>query len=454
MDNEARGEQQLEDLIRQLPSVPKVSHSEVVLRDDFTLYNLLDQAEHGRKLMNYIVSTTSSESETVFKLEKLRHREHQLARTWFDEEKRGTVKISSAMLQIETPIVFSWSNQDDSETSSPVIEKPESPSQFRNISKTKELTTNQKLLNSASLAAKEKKVPTFENSIIEDNYFHDNTIDNLATQSSNSERNTSKEWKRSSFKVDPLQEFVATELPKLKKKSDEEVKGKKAKKKGLLWFWGSSKHKDKGKHSSKHTRTKNANLETHDNIESIDNENEAHNNVSEEDVCDFDMSQDFGEEDESNEVIGLGIQGDIKSIKSAGTSVKNNINDIDLLGYGNSNEADEVSMPSQTKSSTLEKPPGMEVLHIKDNPGMKSELNNIAGDVGKVQDHVIKASDDDGDDDDDDDDFGDFQQVVDESASIATSGNLASTQFPFISSSNHTVTPALTSFVPLQPKKK
>ena len=75
MDNEARGEQQLEDLIRQLPSVPKVSHSEVVLRDDFTLYNLLDQAEHGRKLMNYIVSTTSSESETVFKLEKLRHRE-------------------------------------------------------------------------------------------------------------------------------------------------------------------------------------------------------------------------------------------------------------------------------------------------------------------------------------------------------------------------------------------
>ena len=163
------------------------------------------------------------------------------------------------------------------------------------------------------------------------------------------------------------------------------------------------------------------------------------------------MSQDFGEEDESNEVIGLGIQGDIKSIKSAGTSVKNNINDIDLLGYGNSNEADEVSMPSQTKSSTLEKPPGMEVLHIKDNPGMKSELNNIAGDVGKVQDHVIKASDDDGDDDDD---FGDFQQVVDESASIATSGNLASTQFPIISSSNHTVTPALTSFVPLQPKKK
>ncbi|QLL30788.1 hypothetical protein HG536_0A06030 [Torulaspora globosa] len=191
------------------------------------LYELLDEVPHGRKLMNHLLS---SASDLQLNEQDLCHGHlHKAASAtadrWYEEERRASTQALPAALQLDAPVIFSWSKKAAAAKTSPQKSKPHAAARE---------TTNQTLFKSISARLTEiaRQRETLQHGPMDEN------------GSRRSESSASKhQWASSEFHVDPLQEFVARALPRASKKEHSEKK--KVKRRSLLNFWGGGTHKRK-----------------------------------------------------------------------------------------------------------------------------------------------------------------------------------------------------------------
>lgn len=204
-------DQQLDTLLPLSPITDAESQETTIL------YELLDEVPNGRKLMNHLVSSTS---DVQLKEQDLSHGSlHKaasaIAGRWYDEERRASTQALPAALQLDAPVIFSWSKK--AAKTSTQKSKPHAVARE---------STNQTLFKSISarLAEIAKREALQREPVDEDG-------------SRRSESSASKHrWASSQFHVDPLQEFVATALPRASKKENSEKK--KVKRRSILNFWG------------------------------------------------------------------------------------------------------------------------------------------------------------------------------------------------------------------------
>ncbi|CCE62905.1 hypothetical protein TPHA_0D02680 [Tetrapisispora phaffii CBS 4417] len=232
-------------------------------QEPYNLYQLLDQIPNGRKTMNSLFYTTFNVGKEFnnihFSNFQMSKKVEQYAVEWYIEEKNGLQSgTTTSLVDNDTPIKFSWSSTNTI---------PKNSVMYKHLTKsTRELThetTNQKLMKivDSKLDNIKKEVmgwkiydkpdPLTKNNELDEKC--DETEDVEADYSveynsdiSNSysiDRSKPSEFSVSSFKVDPLQEFVVTTLPKERKKKVKPVK----KKQGLFWLFSGSKKKDKNK---------------------------------------------------------------------------------------------------------------------------------------------------------------------------------------------------------------
>lgn len=192
-----------------------------------SVFELLDEAPNSRKLMNYLFHSSKGDDCRNGRLERATS---LIAGTWFEEEKRASSQLTPAALQLDTPVIFSWSKKaTGTKVNAPVDRKHNTTNE----------TTNQILFKSISLRLNEITK-------------HTQDIKEKAESAGGSADPESslrkQQWAVSEFHVDPLQPFVARALPRESKK--ENTTKKKAKRRSLLHFWGfssDSKRKDKPK---------------------------------------------------------------------------------------------------------------------------------------------------------------------------------------------------------------
>lgn len=391
----------IEGIINELPgTIPKFSEPQ---KDDsdITLFQLMDEVANGRKLMNFLFSSETLPTEKkLLQNSGLLHREHVIAGQWYDEEKRGSTQVTSATLQLDTPVIFSWSDSDRNIFNS----SGESP-KLENKKERKQVTTNQRLLKNVSTGLKDLGLDNIELMKSEENFFSDELNNPYNTKHGNfSQGSLNKEWKKSDFKVDPLQPFVVKELPKKKKINEEpEAPKSKSKRKSILWFWGkgkSSKSKDEKHKKSSNSKTKLPNTSEEDiRITPKKKKDIIPRPTAQEDddIWDHDLEPSSEEE----QVIGLGLQ--------------------------------RVSVDIDTHEEVVRNFQPSDDVILAEPTALQSE--------------------------EDDDDFGEFQQVAEvpvETKQTSLLNDLldledTSTKAPL---STHPPPPIDNTFVPLQPKKK
>lgn len=203
------------------------------------IYELLDEVANGRKLMNCLFHSNvlchTNGAVPIYEGNQLQRQSSKIAQRWFEIEKRTTSKATSATLQVDAPVIFSWSKKSPSTTDLEIT----------NTEKSSEATineaTNQVLFKSIStrldqIASESKYWQTFT----QQDAANDKRIDETSTQKS--------QWADSNFRVDPLQTFVAQALPKETKKESPIKKKNSSKGRNLFNFWSKhSKHKNKVK---------------------------------------------------------------------------------------------------------------------------------------------------------------------------------------------------------------
>ncbi|AQZ16789.1 YML037C [Zygosaccharomyces parabailii] len=195
--------------------------------EDAILYRLLDEAKHGRKLMNYLLFSNSSAHILDFNSSAIHRTSICIGKMWFDEEKSASTQTTPAAMQLETPVIFSWSKKVHDE-------RKEQNSVRPRCSPVRE-TTNNKLYKTA--AVKLDNIEPWEKW---------NEPLRLSTIQDDGELSQRSQWANSSFKVDPLQPFVAKLVKEPKKKVPKKEKSP-SKMKNLFSFLSSSK-KDKVEH--------------------------------------------------------------------------------------------------------------------------------------------------------------------------------------------------------------
>ncbi|CCF57560.1 hypothetical protein KAFR_0C05690 [Kazachstania africana CBS 2517] len=206
--------------------------------NDANLYRLLDEVPGGRKLMARLFASNNVLDSASLGTPAISAAIIEIGERWFDEEKLASSQLSTMTLQLESPVVFSWSNNatrsfnKDKHEETPKDQLKES--------------TNQRLFEMATeefdkipkLPISWKQLVRGETSAVMEHRLR-NFEDKVAGSPGRQDNNLSF----STFKVNPLEEFVAQELPRMKKEMKEK---KKSKKKGILWFWGKNKsHSDK-----------------------------------------------------------------------------------------------------------------------------------------------------------------------------------------------------------------
>lgn len=228
----------LDELIPSLHlGTPDLDRSE----DSRVLYELLDAVPHGRKVMNRLFHSGSGSD--IRKTPYGQHNSHlqraasSIAEQWFEEEKRASSQVTPATLQLDAPVIFSWSKKAGS------IKGATTSSDSRNFKEsTAGETTNQILFR--SISSKLSKIVTQREDL------HKRSNENVLAQESERSQH-SNGWADSQFRVDPLQPFVAKALPKeSRRETSARKKTNHTKRRSLLNFWSSnSKRKDKEKES-------------------------------------------------------------------------------------------------------------------------------------------------------------------------------------------------------------
>lgn len=203
-----------------------------------TLYELLDEVPNGRKLMNHLFCSATELQLDERQLSKghLHKTASVIADRWYEEEKRASTQALPAALQLDAPVIFSWSKKAaGGKTSS---QKTTPNSSVRD-------TTNQTLFK--SISARLNQIAKQGEIGQQDTCYEDGSI--------RSEMSPSKQrWASSEFHVDPLQQFVATALPRASKRENNDKK--KVKRRSILNFWGSG-----GNHKKKEDRKTNKEVE-------------------------------------------------------------------------------------------------------------------------------------------------------------------------------------------------
>ncbi|KAL3230016.1 hypothetical protein RNJ44_01379 [Nakaseomyces bracarensis] len=371
---------------------------------DITLFQLMDEVANGRKLMNLLFSSEPVTTHINSNSHGLRQHQHVVAGEWYDEEKRGSAQVTSATLQLDTPVIFSWSDSGNGMTTSRAESPIVDPKKER-----KQITTNQRLLKSVSTSLKELGFDNIELSKFDGDIFGDELNNPYQNKNSNfSQDSINKEWKKSNFKVDPLQTFVVKELPKQKKPVEPEVPKSKSKKKKLLWFW--SKGKSSKKKNEKDKESSEEQIPKEDKKIKKKSGIPAQVQPDDDDLWDHDLDPSSEEE----EVIGLGLQRVSFDLETQEEVVRSfePANEFDLQA---------------TESSSQPIPP-----------------------AEPIQNKIIEEEDD-------DEDFGEFQQVGDPNTNEETmeekltNANLL--DFEDVKKPINPI-PPIDTFIPLQPKKK
>lgn len=204
------------------------------------IYELLDEVANGRKLMNCLFHSNvlphTNGAVPIYEGNQLQRQSSKIAQRWFEIEKRTTSKATSATLQVDAPVIFSWSKKSPSTTDLEIT----------NTKKSSEATineaTNQVFYKSIStrldqIASESKYWQTFT----QQGAANDMGVDETSPQKS--------QWANSNFRVDPLQTFVAQALPKETKKESPIKKKNSSKGRNLFNFW--NKHSKHSKHKNR-----------------------------------------------------------------------------------------------------------------------------------------------------------------------------------------------------------
>lgn len=223
-NSEAQINQLVEELLPTTETLKPEIHSD---GEDAILYRLLDEAKHGRKLMNYLLFSNSTAHILDFNNSAIHRTSICIGKMWFDEEKSASTQTAPAAMQLETPVIFSWSKKVHYERKEQNSIRPRS-------SPVRETTNNILYKTAAVKLGKiepcEKWNEPLRSSVIQE--------DGESSQRS--------QWANSSFKVDPLQPFVAKLVKEPKKKVPKKEKSP-SKMKNLFSFLSSSR-KDKVEH--------------------------------------------------------------------------------------------------------------------------------------------------------------------------------------------------------------
>lgn len=195
------------------------------------LYELLDEVPNGRKVMNHIFhSATGLQVDTQELYNGHFHRTaSRIADRWYEEEKRASTQALPAALQLDAPVIFSWSKKGSGTKNSPQKNTPDSSVRE---------TTNQTLFK--SIAGRLSEIAK-QRDVLQDGFEEHEGSERAQTSPSK------QRWAKSEFHVDPLQEFVVTSLPRPKKETSDK---KKAKRRSILNFWGGNNKKKEERKST------------------------------------------------------------------------------------------------------------------------------------------------------------------------------------------------------------
>lgn len=215
----------VEELLDEL--VPRDGFEPLTSIEPRTAFQLLDDAPNGRKLMNYLFHSSRDKDRCGSELQRATS---IIAHEWFEEERKATSQLKPAALQLDVPVIFSWSKKSGASRSTTASDrKTSAPCE----------TTNQVLFKSVSSRLSEinKHRENARMAALQDER-------DLDPESSLRKQ----QWAGSEFHVDPLQPFVAKALPR-ESKRDNTAK-KKVKRRSILNFWGlngESRRKEKPK---------------------------------------------------------------------------------------------------------------------------------------------------------------------------------------------------------------
>lgn len=206
------------------------------------IYELLDEVANGRRLMNCLfhsnVLCDTKGAVPIYESNQLQKQSSKIAQQWFEVEKRTTSQATSAALQIDAPVIFSWSKKSPNATDSEMVNTKKSSKAPTNE------TTNQIFFKSISarlnqIAAESKDWQTFT----QQGAGNDMKVNETSPQKS--------QWANSSFHVDPLQTFVAQALPKETKRESPIKKKSASRGRNLFNFWGKHNKHSKDKNTTK-----------------------------------------------------------------------------------------------------------------------------------------------------------------------------------------------------------
>lgn len=225
------------------PSSPKIDENAV-------LYQMLDEAPHGRKLMNYMVYSRPPNDIHSYRKGPTQRRSLIISHNWLDEEKRANTQTTPAALQLETPVIFSWSKKAH-DIKRDQVRKSQQGSTVRE-------STNDHLYK--SVATQLNQIKSREN--WDSNDPRPITMDNR----DNNQSTKKSEWADPNFKVDPLQPFVAKLVKEPKKKPPKKEKTP-SKMKTLFSFLSNSSKKEKSHSSDGRTSSGNSSQDESQEIE-------------------------------------------------------------------------------------------------------------------------------------------------------------------------------------------
>ena len=261
-----------------------IREPEVRQEDTGTIYDILNLVPESRKTLNILFRKSNLSKSTIEPVNKSEHRINKsLLQECFavsdlmeQEEKRNKFSASSTntTLQLESPITFAWSNKNGKDHVKEAMQIQQKKNTMKEIQTCIQLPSilsncqNHKSVNETLLKiVKDNLVEVTKNTKswsyilqgIEQQEMKDSQ--DLDNRSLNEDKIIDQKYgkRRSDFKVDPLEKFVVTTLPRMKKNSDPEKDSKtnKSRSKSLRWIWGGSdkqRHKKKNKKKDKEKR--------------------------------------------------------------------------------------------------------------------------------------------------------------------------------------------------------
>lgn len=291
-------EEQLDIIFKELFSADQVNskitaeksdclekRSEVKEANNRSIYDILNTVPESRKTLNILLQKFDDLHEPIkvshkgeYSINKSLLQEcFSVSELWEQEEKKSRFSTSSSniTLQVELPITFAWSNKSSQDIVKEVMRNQEKKDKMEEIQSNIQLPTvlqniqNCKFINETLLKeVNENLVELTKHTrswhyILQRNEEQEiSDLQKLDNGSLNGESAADQKPEnfKPNFQVDPLEKFVVTSLPRVKKDSTTKNESKKAKSKSksFRWIWNSStkqKHKNKEKHNDKNKQS-------------------------------------------------------------------------------------------------------------------------------------------------------------------------------------------------------